>query len=75
MFRVNFKTLSAVPAHDNGGNIHILFPTVDTMGNPNFPQDLGGYKSGDDMGCRFITSGAGIIAPLVATPRLKCRMI
>lgn len=73
MFKFHFKVISAVNSHATGGNIHIKFPTIDPMGNPMFDLNLGGYsKSGDDVGCRFITTGAGIIAP---TASLRCRLI
>lgn len=73
MFLVHFKLINSVQSHLAGGNIHIKFPTIDPMGNPMFDLNLGGYvKSGDDVGCRFISTGAGVIAP---TANLRCRLI
>ncbi|EWS73605.1 hypothetical protein TTHERM_000252299 (macronuclear) [Tetrahymena thermophila SB210] len=61
MFYVNFKTTLNVQKHSLGGRIHIEFPTLDPMGNPQFDLDLGGYnQSGDDVGCRFIKLGVKI---------------
>lgn len=64
-----------------GGRIHFEFPTLDPAGDvsrPLFPQDLGYYATGDEIGCWFETTMAGYILVDPSYPvgtQLRCRFI
>ena len=55
--------------------IFIEFPTVDSLGNTLFANDLGGYqKTGELVGCVFDTWTTYYTDP-VSGYRLQCRLI
>lgn len=80
MFMVEFtvKSTSYPPSSVSGSTysrIMIEFPTIDSLGNTVFVNNLGGYtNTGDPVGCRFET-GAGYVNASSNSVPITCRLI
>ena len=79
MFYFQFELGSTMVNAFNDGTMYsrifIEFPTVDSLGNQLFANDLGWYqKTGELVGCVFDTWSTYYARP-VTSYRLQCRLI
>lgn len=79
MFHFQFELGSTMVRASNDGStysrIFIEFPTVDSLGNTLFANDLGGYqKTGEIVGCAFNTWST-YYTSAVSGKRMMCRLI